>query len=180
MIGFTFRGRHSSEFNIGFRSVDRTVLPKRRISEITIPGRSGTYEMGIDEFEKREIVGIIGIMNESNFEELRKKVREIAYWLSGSGKLIFDDERDKYYQARIAGQVDIAQLTMQPKATAKIVFSCQPFAMSAEKKRKPLNIGHNRDIGYQGTAETPTRIIIRNTGNQTITNIKIKQITKGD
>lgn len=180
MIGFAFRGRHSSEFSIGFRSVDRTVLPKRRVSEITIPGRSGTYELDTNEFEKREIAGIIGIMNESNFEELRKKVREIAYWLSGTGKLIFDDEPDKYYQARIRNQVDIVQLTMQPKATAKIEFSCQPFAISIEKKRKLLNIGHNRSIGYQSTAESPTRIIIRNTGNQTITNIRIKQIKKGD
>lgn len=180
MIGFTFKGRHSSEFAIGFRSLDRSLLPKRRISEFVIPRRSGTYEVETNEYEKREISGIIGIMNLNSFEELRKKARDIAFWLSGGGKLIFDDEPDKYYQARLIDQVDIAQLMMQPKATARIDFSCQPFAMSVEKTRKPLNIGRNRDLNYQGTAETPTRIILRNTGTQPITNIKIKQIRKGE
>ena len=54
MIGFTFDSTHSSEYGVYFRSVDRTLLPAKRITQYTIPGRSGTYDVD-NGYENRDI-----------------------------------------------------------------------------------------------------------------------------
>ena len=110
MIGFIFKGRHSSEFNIGFKSVDRTAIPERRKKEFTILGRSGTLELESTEYEKRYITAVIGVMYIDKFNDLRTKIRDLAGWLSGSGLLIFDDEPDKAYEASVYSAVGVEQL----------------------------------------------------------------------
>lgn len=175
MIGFTFRGRHSSEFNIGFRSIDRTAIPERRKKEFKVMGRSGTLELESGEYEKRSISGVLGVMYTENFNGLRLQVRELAYWLSGSGLLIFDDEPDKAYEASVYDAVGIEQLKLQPKATMKIEFECQPFAISKDLKQEIKQGGTNQTIriNNKGNTKTCGTFIIKNTGNEKITSIRL-------
>lgn len=175
MIGFTFKGRHSSEFNIGFKSDDRTAIPERRKKEFTILGRSGTLELESTEYEKRYITGTIGIMYVDRFEELRNKVRDLAGWLSGTGLLIFDDEPYKSYEASIYSAVGIEQLSLQPRGILDIEFECQPFALSTDLNRV-LKDGSNTTtvtIENKGNIQTCGTIIIKNTGTRNITNIRL-------
>lgn len=175
MIGFTFKGKHSSEFNIGFKSVDRTVIPERRKKEFTILGRSGTLELESTEYEKRYITGAIGVMYISKFEELRLKIRDLAGWLSGSGLLIFDDEPDKAYEASVYSAVGIEQLMLQPRGTLDIEFECQSFAVSKDLNRilKDGKRITSVTVPNLGNVKTCGTFIIKNTGTSDITNIRI-------
>lgn len=174
-LGFTFNGEHSSAYGIGIRSVDRTVLPERRRQEFTILGRSGTLELVSDEYEKRTIVVSIGLMYQESFEGLRQKVRDLAGWLRGSGLLIFDDEPDKAYEATVYSAIGIDQLELQPRGVVEVQFECQPFAVSTETHKHVVD-GQGEittAITNVGNATTCGRIVIRNTGDEPITDIYI-------
>ena len=53
-LGFTFNNTHSGTMGVVFRSVDRTLLPAKRVTQYTIPGKSGTYDIA-DGYQNREI-----------------------------------------------------------------------------------------------------------------------------
>ena len=175
MIGFIFKGRHSSEFNIGFKSVDRTAIPERRKKEFTILGRSGTLELESTEYEKRYITAVIGVMYIDKFNDLRTKIRDLAGWLSGSGLLIFDDEPDKAYEASVYSAVGIEQLALQPRGTLDIEFECQSFAVSKDLNRILTDGSRitNVTVPNRGNVKTCGTFIIKNTGTSNITSIRI-------
>lgn len=177
MIGFTFRGIHSSEYNIAFRSVDRTLIPQKRKKEFTILGRSGTLEIESDEYEKREIKAVIAILNEKDFFQFREKLRTLAGWLSGYGLLIFDDEPDKAYEASIYQAVGIEQLYTTSKALCSITFECQPFAQSVELHRLVESAQSKKyvEVENKGNIATCGVIKIKNLGNTSISTIRIKR-----
>jgi predicted phage tail component-like protein len=175
VIGFKFNGIHSSAFDIGAHSVQRGVMPERRRQEFTILGRSGTLELESQEFEKRTLVVSLGLMHTETFEDLRHKVRQIAGWLRGSGLLIFDDEPDKGYQATIYTAVGIEQLELQPKGVVEVEFECQPFAVSTET-HKHVVTGSGKvatTIMNKGNVASCGTIVIKNTGNEAITDVFI-------
>ena len=95
MSGFSFKGVHSSKFGIYTQDQSRTLLPPKREGKITIPGRSGYYDdVGAVYNERAESVLCSFVCPEG--KTVPEVCREIAYWLSGSGRLIFDREPDKY------------------------------------------------------------------------------------
>lgn len=175
MIGFNFNGKHSSTFNIGMKSIDRTAIPERRRKEFEILGRSGTLELESTEYNKRIIQCQIGVVKTATHEELRSKIRELAGWLSGSGLLIFDDEPDRAYEASVYSAVGIEQLLLQPKGIIEIEFECQPFALSRELNRVLKDGGQNTEIIIKnvGNVKTCGSIIIKNTGTTNIRNIRL-------
>lgn len=175
MIGFIFRGIHSSEFNIGFRSLNRTVIPERRKKEFEILGKSGTLELESQEYEKRTITGVIGVLEIDNWESLRHKMRDIAGWLSGNGLLIFDDEPNKAYEAGIYAATGIEQLELQPRGLVNIEFECQPFAVSKDLNHDS-QIGESQiiyEIENKGNIKTCGDISIKNIGDQVINTIRV-------
>lgn len=176
MIGFKFRNIHSSEFDIGVKSDDRSLIPELRKNEFVIPGRHGTIDFGLNTYEKRQIKMQIGLMKNANWEALRQKARDIAKWLSGKGMLIFDDEQDKAYQASVYGYVGIEQIKLLPMGTFNVIFECQPFAESINYKQENKEITTNNyeiQVNAEGTAEACCIITIKNLGNEIIDDITI-------
>lgn len=128
MIGFSFKGRHSSTLNIGVRSVDRSLRPAKRDNSFNISGQHGSPFSGEELYENRPIKMILALINNENWSELRDNAREVAEWLSGEGKLVFDDEPDKYYYATIKEYVGIEQIHLLPVGGVEISFEAYPFA----------------------------------------------------
>ena len=129
MYGFEFDGLNSYvEFQLIFKSIDRPILPTMRKREMVIPGKNGVYDFGDNTYDSRIISVLIQYIGAS-FNDLRLRARDIASWLSKNSyrELIFDDEPDKYYLAKIYGQVSLENLLALGKAT--IQFECQPFAL---------------------------------------------------
>lgn len=130
MITFSYNGISSRTYNIVAKSVNRPILPILRRRELTIPGKHGVYDFGNNTFEKRIIEVEIKYIGTS-FNELRTRARTIASWLSGfngSKNLIFSDENDKYYVAKIYSEIGLANLFKIGEST--IIFECEPFAYS--------------------------------------------------
>ncbi len=88
-------------------------------------------------------------------------VPEIAYWLSGSGRLIFDREPDKYYLARLSGGPPMSQHLKYGEFTITWSYNL-PFAFG-KTITEPLKNGENV-IDYQGRRRRPLCVIkVRNT-----------------
>lgn len=126
MRGLTFKGLHCyDDFGLYMRSEDRALLPALRKKEIIIPGRHGVYDFDDNTYDKR-IISVKFMHVEQGLTALRLKARKIAAWLSGKGLLIFDDEPDKYYIAKVYSNVSITDIATSAEFT--IQFECQPFA----------------------------------------------------
>lgn len=176
MFTLSINGKKLSDYGLAVKSVNRPLLPARKYDEIDLQEQDGEI-LDVFGYKNREISVRLYFI-EKNITDIRLKIREIAYLLRKKSKLIFSDEPDKFYYGFLLEQSDLEILGTVGES--ELSFVCEPFAYSVEKKSKSLELGHNRNIGYQGTAQTPTRIIIKNVGNLTVRNIRIKQIKKGE
>jgi predicted phage tail component-like protein len=176
MIGFTFCGKHSSQFNIGVRSVDRSAIPERRNNEVIIPGRDGTVDFDQNTYGKRVISVTIALVKNKSYPELRQMVRKIAGWLSDKGPLIFDDEPNLSYRASVYGYAGIDQFVGLPAGIVDITFECQPFAEDADPKQSVNDISASPttiNIESAGTVDAPCIIYVKNNGASNITAINL-------
>lgn len=177
IYGFSFNNRHSSEFEIFMKSDDRTLLPAKTQAAYMIPGRDGTYDSGDFDYQNRIITVQIAFFGANNdMESLRKKVRDIAKWLSGQGNLIFDDEPDKAYTAKVTSGISLSQIVRQGQAT--VSFDCQPFAESIEYRTVTKTITDTTDdmsVSVSGTQDSYGIITIKNEGTTNITGITIQR-----
>lgn len=117
-----------ADFQIIAKSVNRPILPALRKREMVIPGKQGVYDFGLNTFDNRIISVALQYVG-ATFNDLRLRARDIAAWLSQTSykELIFSDEPDKYYLAKIYNAVDLENFFRLGKAT--IQFECQPFAL---------------------------------------------------
>ena len=128
MIGsFEFNGIESSTFDLVCKSVKRPLFPAMRPRVLEVQGQSGVYDFGDNDYATRPITMHLAYKGDS-YVELRTRAREIAAWLYTTtwAKLIINDEPDKYYLARVSGEIDLA--TLRRFGEADIIFECQPFA----------------------------------------------------
>ena len=68
-MGFIFDNKHSGDMGVVFKSTDRTLLPAKRVTQYTIPGKSGTYDIE-DGYENREIVCTVAFVGETTIAEI--------------------------------------------------------------------------------------------------------------
>lgn len=178
MIGFKYGGIHTNVYGIFAKSVNRPILPSMRKKQISIPGRHGSIDFYNDTYDKRIID--VDIKYKSNtFAEMRTNARAIAMWLytySSTKTLIFDDEPDKYYNARVLSSIDFAS-TMKLGETS-IQFECQPlaYAVAASTQAKAWALDGDTD-NYSNTANYSTNATITISG--TVTNPQITNNTTG-
>ncbi len=125
--GFIFNNRSSLDFDIYFKSVDRTLLPPLIRKEVSIPERDGVYDFGSRFYGNRKLE-IECFIKSGSLENLRRKIREIADWLSIKGKLIFPDEPNRYYIGRIYSEVALSQINTH--GSINLIFECEPYAYS--------------------------------------------------
>lgn len=177
MSGFSFRGTHSSVFGIYTADQSRTILPPRREGKVVIPGRSGFYN------------GVAGNVYNERSEKIRcsfkcpggrtvpEMCREIAYWLSGTGRLAFDKEPDKYYMASVSGGPPMEQHLKY--GAFDLTWTCNPPFAFGRTVTQPITSGEN-PIAYRGTADTPCVIILRNVSAANVLNVTITAIKRSE
>lgn len=175
MIFIRFNNVSSDEMGVYWQSTDRTLLPARRVKQYEIPGRDGYYVDDQQTYGNRLITGVISFLGQDrDFETLRIKARQVAQWLSGSGQLIFSDEPDKAYQARVIAGVPLEQLARVGRCS--VSFECQPYAESIdlhEQQTGIVNLPHTEIVEVDGTADTPCIIYI--TAESEITDLTIER-----
>ena len=175
-MGFIFDNKHSGDMGVVFKSTDRTLLPAKRVTQYTIPGKSGTYDIE-DGYENREIVCTVAFVGEGyHYAGVRTRARAVAEWLSGEGLLVFDDEPEKAYSAKVVGGISIEQIAVT--GTCEVRFLCKPFAESLRYNQqdvKSVSLPHTEAVNVRGTQETDGLIYITARGNiQTLTITRLK------
>lgn len=91
--------------------------PPMRVQETTIDGVDGSIieDLGYEAYDKQILIGL-----SRNFD-----IDEIIKYFSGEGNIVFSNEPDKYYKAKIIEQIDYERLVRFRTATIK--FKVQPF-----------------------------------------------------
>lgn len=149
--GFTFNGRHSSEFNIlkvasnsGYQS---SLIPTIEDYTLDIPGRDGTYFYNGRYKEKNIEINIA-------FDSVTEKnLRELTEWLGTNeeGELIFDELPYKKYIVKVKDEIELTTICFDEPDISKstdgnIIFqriykgsgsisfiAYYPFAISVDK-----------------------------------------------
>lgn len=117
---FVFKNQMSKDFNI----IVNKLPPVHSISNDVeylddIPGRSGYLTIDNNKRKPVDKVVTFTIYPDEYLEYIKN-------WLQGSGKLIFSNEPDVYYIARIDSVREYEGATNEKVAT--VSFKCQPFA----------------------------------------------------
>lgn len=166
MIGFTYRGKHTREFEgLVIKTDNNQLIPAKRYERITIPDKNGQYifEDGYD----NKILEFDCTLIKGNIQSRRQRARDIAYWLSGRGDLILDGESDKTY--KVARTVSDINLSLNQVAdNFKVVFETEPFQLGTFKS---ISIDNPTSISLtnEGTAEAETLISLTGTGDISLT-----------
>lgn len=166
---FSFNAISDLDMGVMVEEITRSIKPKKRVIKTIIAGRSGAYEYTANAYNNTEIeMDCMYVGNDPvNF------ARNLSYWLKDTGSLVMADEPDKTYTA--TAWVDIPEDYVFTLRHFTITFDCQPFARSApsQKQATITQSGQVVQLNVQGTAPTPCRITITNTGLTTINNIKL-------
>lgn len=127
LLGLTFANVHSSTVGLYMDTPERTIKPALRTNMYVVPGRSGSLDYGNDTYDNIEITCKLAYRADQS-SAMRAKQRAVAEFLAASGPLIFDDEPDKAYQAKVVNSVSMEELART--GTVEVTFLCQPYAES--------------------------------------------------
>lgn len=146
-LGFTYNGRHSSEFGIVRTSngsrFDENLLPTMQDKTVQVQGGDGAYYFG-SQYTQRvfNVSFAFDSMDEQKLEQLRrhfgdKKIHD----------LIFDERPYKIYSAKVTGTATLKYIPFEEGETGRlykgegsITFTCyNPFARSRYKFLEEYN-----------------------------------------
>ena len=166
MMGFTFRGKHTSEFRgLVVKTVNNPLMPPRRVQKVNVMGRDGEY-LFEDGYINKNLEFRCSLAK-GTISERRQIARDIASWLSASGDLVLDNENDKTYKV-VKTVSDVSLAVEQAWDEFSIIFEAEPFQYGGLKTMSfdnPTSV----TISNAGTYEAETIIGVIGTGNVTIT-----------
>ena len=118
--------------------------PNMRAKETVIDGVDGSIieELGYESYDRTVIIGL----------KIGADVDKISEFFTGSGKVVFSNEPDRYYIATITKSIDYERMLRYK--VAKVTFRVQPFKYDRV------------EVPRQATSER-TSMIIENLGNHT-------------
>ena len=104
--------------------------PKMRTKETKIDGRDGSIveELGYESYTKTISIGL-----RSDFD-----INKVIKYFTGEGELVFSNEIDKIYNARIVERIDFERLIRFKKA--KVKFLVQPFKYKRDEVFKETEV----------------------------------------
>lgn len=177
---FSYLNKSSFVFNgtdmykrFGIQLVDEpedVIQPGLRSRKTVIPNRSGAYDFGARYYDER----ILTLNCVTTRVVDRAGMREISYLLSKKGTIRIWNEADKYYVGRLYDAIALEQLRRIGNRF-ELRFICEPFAYRETIQRNFQGI---YVPNYSGTASTPTRIEITNTGTRDAVGIRIMQVDR--
>ena len=98
--------------------------PKERVSQITIPGRSGVLMLPESDLPVYEPV----LRTAQCWIRPDADIDAICAWLQGSGSVVFGNEPNRSYDARIINQIDFSKILRgRGFRSFAVPFQCQPY-----------------------------------------------------
>lgn len=126
-MDFTWKGVSAASHGLVVRSLPPVVLPQRRDTAYTVPGRSGALHVQDGAWE--ETLKTVEIYLPYAQDATVSALDTLKTWLSGSGRLAFSHLPGREFDARLVSQLPF-ETWVQGYADrmASLVFQCQPFA----------------------------------------------------
>jgi predicted phage tail component-like protein len=173
--GLTFKNSHSFKVHgLILQSIDRSLLPTVKRQQVNILSLPGSVDLQDEPIYENRVITVRFTYPFATPQEMQAKKRDVAQWLSGRAKLIFDDEPQLFYDAKVFEAIAIEQ-SFHVMAI-EVLFECAPYAYGREI-HVPITNGKTK-IEYEGNAKTPTLIILRNEGTLNVVNINITQVVR--
>ncbi len=131
--GFTYKNRHSSEFDIVAKTISRPVLPEMKSYTAEAPLADGIYDFSEANeygraFYSDRFFEIQMQINAEDIFSLEKKVSKAACWLSGRGELIFDDMPNVKWRAAVMSELGFMPELRGKKTVMTVNFRVEPFS----------------------------------------------------
>lgn len=122
--GITFNSVHSKTFNLVMLSSKRPLLPENKDTYIDIPNRDGSILIP-DKSAKDVIIEVEFLIKRP--ANLYEAARNISRWLITDDRvpLIFDDDPDYYYKAKVTGNIELEKVVKSGRFTVR--FRCEPY-----------------------------------------------------
>lgn len=130
--GFKFNDRHSSEFDVTVKTKSRPIRPEAKSFTMDLPCRDGEYDFslsnpfGREYFYDRTFIVTLNLYAE-NLMKMQDKLTEISLWLTGRGKLIFDDIPFVVWQGKITDEIIYMPEHDGRKTVLEVSFRVKPF-----------------------------------------------------
>ena len=127
--------------------------PKMRTKATVIDGRDGSIieELGYEAYTKTIVIGL-----RNDYD-----INEVIKYFTGEGELVFSNEIDKVYKARISDAIDFERLLRFKRASVKFVV--QPFKYKRDEVFKETEVA----------TASGTSIVLNDSGNATIKSIVV-------
>lgn len=169
-MGYTFGGRHIHEFLVEMTGKNVPMTPPIKNLSEEQGGIDGGWDFGI-QYEPK-IITIDHYILANTREERQNMIRELAGWLNprlGARELIFDDEPDKMYYARLSEQFALEKV-IGTYSDFSLNFICyDPFTYSVQEYTQ--NITGSGQVEHLGThVSKPILIVDHRGGSATVTN----------
>ncbi len=174
--GLKFKEKHSyKDFGLIMKSVDRSLLPAVKRQQIDIPFIDGKIDLQREPVYDNRIITVSFIYHFKDLYDMQAKKRQMAGWLSGSGNLVFDDEPDKFYEAKVFDAIAIEQSLK--RMSVQVAFECKPFALrNTQLQVSVITVQDQRVlINIAGNVKTCGTIVLKNIGTTTITRLKLSR-----
>ena len=127
--------------------------PKMRVKETEIDGVDGSIieELGYESYDKSVQIGLAGKFD----------IDEVIKYFSGAGNVVFSNEPDKYYKARVIDQIDYERLLRFKTAVVK--FRVQPFKYELDEPSITLTES-GRNVINNGLENSKPKMTITGSG----------------
>lgn len=152
MLSFTFGNKNSYiDFGILIAKRPNILLPKRRVSNVIIPGRSSSLKFDEGTYDDITITLECSIIDKKDIIEKIDKIKE---WLvtTGESDLIFSFEPNKKYIAQVVNAIDFKQ-ALKYTSSFPIIFNCKPFKFAVEENIITIT-KNNSTIYNEGTFQS--------------------------
>ena len=156
-----WRGQDSRDINkLLISELPPITKPKMRVNEIAIDGVDGSIieELGYESYDKTIAIGLrIGV-----------DIDKVIEYFTGSGEIVFSNEPEKYYIARIINGIDYQRLLRYRVAT--VTFRVQPFKYNrVEVAREATSDRQSMIVENLGNHTSKPLITIKGTGTIALT-----------
>lgn len=129
--GFTFNGRHTSEFGVTAKTKERPIFPTVKEQVYSSAEMDGEYDFtdvsGREYFETRKFQVELQLAADS-LTDLQNRMSRISRWLKGRSTLIFDDMPLVKWNVRVIDSVSYMPENGGRKAVLSVTYKAMPFS----------------------------------------------------
>ena len=159
---FSFKGQRNDVLDVRMISMPTRPHPARKGELLDIPGRHGKVFQ--DEGVYDRILVTIRVMAADN-----ANIDDISAWLTGEGDLVFGDEPERAYHARITKEFSRSNRIVRLRGQEfTITFDCEPFRYESFPVSPITITASGTSIVNPGTWESQPLIRVNGTGDGTL------------